>query len=106
MDIKPSPSLAKQPVIIGGKPQKETYGEFEEEMNRPISPEEYKELLAEEQALQQENVELTYMALNQKLIDKAIKFCSKSFWWNFYKLDTKLDKISTVYKKFRDLQNL
>lgn len=80
--------------------------EFEEEMNRPISPEEYKELLAEEQALQQENVELTYMALNQKLINKAIKFCSKSFWWNFYKLDTKLDKISTVYKKFRDLQNL
>ena len=72
--------------------------EFEEEMNRPISPEEYKELLAD--------VELTYMALNQKLIDKAIKFCSKSFWWNFYKLDTKLDKISTVYKKFRDLQNL
>ncbi|MFH1841495.1 MAG: ribonucleoside triphosphate reductase [Candidatus Nealsonbacteria bacterium] len=33
IDIKPSPSLAKQPVIIGGKPQKETYGEFQEEMN-------------------------------------------------------------------------
>jgi len=33
LDIKPSPSLAKQPVIIGGLPQKETYGEFQEEMN-------------------------------------------------------------------------
>jgi len=33
IDIKPSPALAKQPVIIGGKPQKETYGEFQEEMN-------------------------------------------------------------------------
>jgi len=33
IDIKPSPSLAKQPVIIGGKPQKETYGEFQEEMD-------------------------------------------------------------------------
>jgi len=33
IDIKPSPTLAKQPVIIGGKPQKETYGEFQEEMN-------------------------------------------------------------------------
>ena len=32
IDIKPSPSLAKQPVIIGGKPQKEIYGEFQEEM--------------------------------------------------------------------------
>jgi len=33
IDIKPSPSLASQPVIIGGKPQKETYSEFQEEMN-------------------------------------------------------------------------
>lgn len=33
LDIEPSPTLAKQPVIIGGKPQKETYGEFQEEMN-------------------------------------------------------------------------
>jgi ribonucleoside-triphosphate reductase len=33
VDIKPSPILANQPVIIGGQPQKETYGEFQEEMN-------------------------------------------------------------------------
>ncbi len=33
LDIKPPEFLAKQPVIIGGKPQKETYGEFQEEMN-------------------------------------------------------------------------
>ncbi len=32
LDFKPSPAFAKQPVIIGGKPQKETYSEFEEEM--------------------------------------------------------------------------
>jgi len=32
LDLKPSPVFAKQPVIIGGKPQEETYGEFEEEM--------------------------------------------------------------------------
>ncbi len=33
LDINPSPTLAKQPVIIGGKPQKETYREFQEEMD-------------------------------------------------------------------------
>ena len=33
LDIKPSPTLAKQSVIIGGQPQKETYSEFQEEMN-------------------------------------------------------------------------
>jgi ribonucleoside-triphosphate reductase len=32
LDLKPSPTFAKQPVIIGGKPQNETYGEFGEEM--------------------------------------------------------------------------
>jgi len=32
IDITPSPSYAKQPVIIGGELQKETYGEFAEEM--------------------------------------------------------------------------
>lgn len=33
LDIKAPGFLAKQPVIIGGEPQKETYGEFQEEMN-------------------------------------------------------------------------
>lgn len=33
LDINPSPSLADQPVIIGGKPQEEKYGDFQEEMN-------------------------------------------------------------------------
>lgn len=32
LDLKPSPVFAKQPVIIGGKPQKEIYADFEEEM--------------------------------------------------------------------------
>ena len=33
LDITPPSTLAKQPVIIGGKPQNETYGDFQEEMN-------------------------------------------------------------------------
>ncbi len=33
LDIKPPLFLAKQPVIIGGQPQKETYGEFQPEMD-------------------------------------------------------------------------
>lgn len=33
LDIKPPPSFKNQPVIIGGKFQEETYGEFQEEMN-------------------------------------------------------------------------
>ncbi|MEK7664791.1 MAG: ribonucleoside triphosphate reductase [Patescibacteria group bacterium] len=33
LDIKPPSFLAKQPVIIGGEPQNETYGEFQPEMD-------------------------------------------------------------------------
>ncbi len=33
LDLTPSPSFAKQPVIIGGEPQNEIYGDFQEEMN-------------------------------------------------------------------------
>ena len=33
LDIKPPSFLAKQPVIIGGQAQRETYEEFQEEMN-------------------------------------------------------------------------
>jgi len=33
LDIKPPSFLAKQPVIIGGQAQKETYGEFQEEID-------------------------------------------------------------------------
>jgi ribonucleoside-triphosphate reductase len=33
LDINPPKTLAKESAIIGGKPQKETYGEFQEEMN-------------------------------------------------------------------------
>ena len=36
LDINPPSYLADQPVIIGGKPQKESYGEFQEEMNMLI----------------------------------------------------------------------
>jgi ribonucleoside-triphosphate reductase len=32
LDLKPSQLFAKQPVILGGQPQKETYGEFSEEI--------------------------------------------------------------------------
>jgi len=32
LDLRPSPAFVKQPVIIGGKPQKENYGDFQEEM--------------------------------------------------------------------------
>lgn len=80
--------------------------EFEsyDDDNKPITPQEYKDLLEDEQAIQHQNIELTYQALNQKLIEKAYKICKNSFWFKFYTLDTQLEKISIVFNKLRDLQ--
>ena len=33
MDLVPSPSIAQQPAIIGGKAMDKTYGEFQKEMD-------------------------------------------------------------------------
>ncbi len=33
LDLTPSPNFKNNPVVIGGQPQKETYGEFQEEMD-------------------------------------------------------------------------
>ncbi|MDP3996009.1 MAG: ribonucleoside triphosphate reductase [bacterium] len=50
LDLKPSPVFAKQPVIIGGKPQNEIYGEFEEEMK--VFDKAFYEVMAEGDAKQ------------------------------------------------------
>lgn len=79
--------------------------EDEKEFETSLSAQEYKQILAEEQAIQQESVELEYLSLNRKLIDTAYKICRNSFWFKFYSLDTQLKKISKVYNKLKDLQD-
>lgn len=79
--------------------------EDDDEQGKSLSPREYKELLAEEQMIQHESVELTYISLNQELIGKAISLCKNSFWWKFYSLDTQIGMISKVYDKFKKLQD-
>jgi hypothetical protein len=72
---------------------------------KAMSPREYRELLDEEQMIQQESVELAYISLNQELIGKAISLCKNSFWWKFCTLDTQIGMISKVYDKLKKLQD-
>ncbi len=78
--------------------------EESESLGRPLTPKEYKELIEEERALQQQDVELSYIDLNQKLLQKTIKLCEKSLFWNFYSLQTKLNMISKAFLKLKNLQ--
>lgn len=43
---------------------------------------------------------------NNNILDSSIKICEKSFFWKFYKLQTKLNKIKEAYNFLRDLENL
>lgn len=76
---------------------------FEDDKSQPITPNDYKELIEGDQAIQQETVELGYLELDQKLMGKAIKICESYFLWNFYGVQTRLSMISRVYTKLKKM---
>jgi Fe2+ or Zn2+ uptake regulation protein len=69
-----------------------------------LTPEEYKKLAEEDQAIQQAQLNIVYRDLNRKLLARAISMCEKSFLWRFYSLETQLNQVSTVYKTLRKLE--
>lgn len=48
-------------------------------------------------------IDLLDKKLNQSLLDSVISLLSKSFFWKFRPLDSKLEIIENTYKKFRSL---
>lgn len=72
---------------------------------KPMTPKEYRDILAEERALEQETVELEYLDIANKLMKEAVRVCEKSFLWKFYGLQTRLDMISKAYIKLRDIRD-
>ena len=69
-----------------------------------LTPEEYKKLAEEEQAIQYAQLAVVSRDLNRRLLARAISMCEKSFWWRFYSLETQLNRVSAVYKSLRKLE--
>lgn len=84
-----------------GEEDEDIFGDGE----KPMTPKEYRELLAEERALEQETVELEYLGLGNELMREAIRVCEKSFLWKFYGLQTRLNMISKAYTKLRNIRD-
>lgn len=78
------------------------FGEGGEE--QILTPEEYKALVENEQALQEFHLRLAHRDLNHRALRTAIRVCEKSWFWRFYSLDTRLKKIDRAYKKVRKLE--
>ena len=61
------------------------------------------EQLAEERFYQMAQLDLAQFELNQHLLHLALQLAEKSFFWRFYKIQTKLNIISKIYKNLNDL---
>lgn len=69
-----------------------------------ITPEEYDEIIREEQAYNNLQYKLVKQELNHRIMRTAIRMAENSFWWKFYSHDTKLNVIDKVYKKIKNLE--
>jgi len=69
-----------------------------------LTPEEYKKITEEDQAIQYAQIGMNYRELNRKLLSRSIAMCEKSFWWKFLSLEAQLGRIEEIYKKLRKLE--
>ncbi len=63
----------------------------------------YKSLLSQQNALEGFNLHLQEKKISNQVLNRSIRVCEKDLFWNFYKIDTKLNKIKIVYENFIDL---
>jgi hypothetical protein len=69
-----------------------------------LTPEEYKKIAEEDQAIQYAQIGMVHRELNRKLLSRAITMCEKSFFWKFLSLNSQLNHIDLAYKKFKKLE--
>ena len=67
--------------------------------------EKYQDLVEEQFALEEAQIEIEYSKLNHKILKLAVVICEKSFWWSFYSLHTRTKMISDAYKKIKKLED-
>ena len=78
---------------------------FNESEESILTPEEYKKIAEEEQAIQHAQIGMVHRELNRKLLSRSIAMCEKSFWWKFLSLEAQLERVEETYKKLRKLED-
>ena len=69
---------------------------FDEFMNNN----DYKDIFSQQNALEGFHLHLQEKKISISVLNKSIKVCEKNIFWNFYKINTKLNKIRSVYDSF------
>jgi|APGre2960657404_1045060.scaffolds.fasta_scaffold16910_3 hypothetical protein len=75
---------------------------FDDDKSQPASRNNYNDFIEGDQ-IQQDILELGYLELDQKLVNKAIKVCEGSMFWNFYSIQTRLSMISRAYTRLKKM---
>jgi hypothetical protein len=81
--------------------------EFREDIDKFFNDDEldtYEELVSQEIAMQEAQIDLSYKDLNVRIMRTAVRICEKSFWWSFYSQPTRIKMIADTYKKLKSLE--
>lgn len=77
----------------------DTYGDDDDD----LSKEEYVEMMARKDALEERSLELAELDLNQKLLFEAMKFAERYPNWEFKSQAAKLKMVAETYKTLKGL---
>jgi len=63
----------------------------------------YKNLLNQQNALEGFHLHLLEKKISDRILNRSIRVCEKSFFWRFYSINSKISTISRVYENFINL---
>jgi hypothetical protein len=75
-------------------------GNFDDNNFNEFLDGDYKNIFSQQNALEGFHLHLQEKKISISVLAKSIKICEKNIFWNFYKINTKLNKIKQVYESF------
>lgn len=72
--------------------------------NEDSDADRYEELVEEELALQEAQLDVAFRELNHRTLRAAIRICEKSFWWSFYSVKTRMKMINEAYSRLKKME--
>jgi len=81
--------------------------EFRDDVDKFFNEEseKYEEIINEEMAIQEAQLEIANRELNHRTLRAAVRICEKSWFWGFYNVNTRMRMISDVYLKIKNLED-
>jgi hypothetical protein len=83
--------------------QDDLFPDTDDDGDEEMDAEDYAEIMARNEALERQQLEMVQLDLNQRLLFKSMEMLSKSWWWSFYSAETKTKMLTETYMKLHGL---